>query len=70
MAVFHSFHSLHMLNLHLINIASIIMISKKDGVDRVQDYSPISLMYGLKKWISKTLALQLALHLNSLVSQN
>lgn len=70
MVVFRSFHSLRMLNLRLINTARIILIPKKDGLDRVQDYNPINLMYGLEKWISKTLALQLALHLNNLVSQN
>lgn len=69
MAVFRSFHNLRTLHLHLLNSANIVLIPKKEGVDMVQDYRPISLIHGLRKWISKRLALQIMLHLNSLVSQ-
>lgn len=47
MAFFHSFHGLRMSNLHLINSASIILVPKKEGAARMQDYIPISLIHGL-----------------------
>nr|CCI55298.1 PH01B001G05.21 [Phyllostachys edulis] len=52
-----------------LNTANIVLIPKKEGADRVQDYRPISLIHGLGKWIAKTLALQVAPFLDNLVSQ-
>lgn len=58
------------MNLHLLNTTNIVLIPKKDKADKVADYILISLIHGVAKWITKTLALLLALHLNNLVSVN
>lgn len=47
MVVFQSFHSPRMTNLHLLNMASIALISKKDGANRTTYYRPISLIHGM-----------------------
>ena len=63
-----AFYDLRCNSLQLINSANIILIPKKDGAETVGDYRPISLIHSFIKIITKTLALRLAPHMNSIVS--
>jgi hypothetical protein len=62
-----AFYNHHCCNLHLINLASIILIPKKDGAETVGDFKPISLIHSFIKIITKTLALWLALRMNEIM---
>jgi hypothetical protein len=46
------------------------MMAKKDGVDQVKDFRPISLVHSFAKLITKLLSSRLASRLNDLVSPN
>jgi hypothetical protein len=60
MSAVNDFFNLRCLNLQLINYGNIILIAKKDGVEIVGDFRPISLIHSFIKIITKTLALRLA----------
>ena len=47
-------------DLNLLNKATIVLIPKKEGVDTIQGYRPISLIHAFAKIITKVLALRLA----------
>jgi hypothetical protein len=57
-------------NFHKLNSAFITLIPKKDNVDQVKDFRPISLVHSFAKLITKILASRLASWLNDLVSPN
>ena len=56
-------------DLNLLNKATIVLIPKKEGVDTIQGYRPISLIHAFAKIITKVLALRLAPFMNALTSQ-
>jgi hypothetical protein len=57
-------------NFHVLNTAFITLIPKKDGVDQVKDFRPISLVHSFVKLITKILANRLAGRLHDMVSPN
>nr|ABA99967.1 retrotransposon protein, putative, LINE subclass [Oryza sativa Japonica Group] len=68
MVVIHSFNHLRSNSLSILNSANVVLIPKKDGAECVGDYKPISLIHGIRKLISKVLALRLQPHMGSLIS--
>lgn len=52
----------------LVNSANVVLIPKKEGAECIADYRPISLIHGVVKLISKTLANRLQPFMNSVVS--
>lgn len=69
MAVVNAFYCLRCNSLQLINTASILLIPKKEGVNTVQDFRPISLIHSFIKIITKATTLRLQPHMNSIVSK-
>jgi hypothetical protein len=57
-------------NFRRLNTAYITMIPKKEGVDMVNDFRPISLVHSFAKLITKILANRLVRRLNETVSPN
>jgi hypothetical protein len=68
MNVVHLFGSLHAENFHWLNSANIALLPKKDGVEDIADFRPISLIHAISKIISKMLALRLGPLMDDLVS--
>jgi hypothetical protein len=59
-AAVNSVYNLRCHDLNLLNKANIILLPKKDGVESIRDFRPISLVHGIAKLITKILALHLA----------
>lgn len=57
-------------NFGRLNTAYITLIPKKDGVDNIKDFRPISLVHSFVKLVTKILANRLASKLNVMVSPN
>jgi hypothetical protein len=68
MAAIDSLYNLRSQDLNLLNKANIILVPKKDGVESIRDFRPISLIHGVAKIITKVLALRLAPLINNLIS--
>lgn len=68
MAALNSIHNLRCADLNLLNKAHIILIPKKDSVDDIRDFRPISLIHAIAKIATKLLALRLAPLMNELIS--
>lgn len=68
MAAINSIYNLRCRDFDLLNKGNIVLIPKKEGVDSVANYLPISLIHGVAKIVSKVLALRLAPRLNELIS--
>lgn len=68
MAVIHSFDQQRSNNLSILNSANVVLIPKKEGAESIGDYRPISLIHGVAKLLSKTLALRLQPHMGSVIS--
>lgn len=64
MDVVNAFTNLRSNSLQLLNSANVILIPKKEGAECVSDYSPISLIHGAVKLISKVLANRLQPFMN------
>jgi len=60
LAAINYFHMGRCANLNLLNKANIVLISKKEEVESISDFRPISLIHAFAKIISKILALRLA----------
>jgi hypothetical protein len=58
-AAVNSVYNLRCHHLNLLNKANIILLPKKDGVESIRDFRPISLFHGIAKLITKILALHL-----------
>jgi hypothetical protein len=56
-AAVNSVYNLRCHDLKLLNKANIILLPKKDGVESIRDFRPISLVHGIAKLITKILAL-------------
>jgi hypothetical protein len=69
MKVIKLFSNLHSENFHWLNTANIVLLPKKDGVESVNDFRPISLIHAVAKIISKMLATHLTPYMTSLVSR-
>jgi hypothetical protein len=57
-------------NIDKLNSAYIALIPKKEGVDHVKDFRPISIVHSFGKLITKILANRLASKLNGMISPN
>ena len=68
MRVIHFFDSLRTDNLQWLNSANVVLLPKKDGVEGISDYRPISLMHAVAKIIAKVLSMRLAPLMDALVS--
>jgi hypothetical protein len=68
MAAINSFYNNRNRDLNLLNKANIVLIPKKDGIEEISDFRPISLIHAVAKIITKTLALRLAPFMNSIIS--
>jgi hypothetical protein len=69
MLVIHLLGNLHAENFHWLNSANIALLPKKDGVEEVSDFRPISLIHAFARTITKMLAIRLAPFMNELVSK-
>lgn len=68
MTAIQSFYDLQTTSLRLVNSTNIILVPKKEGADKISNYRPTSLIHGISKIISKTLANQLRPFMTSLAS--
>jgi hypothetical protein len=68
MRVVHLFSNLHAENFHWLNSANIALLPKKEGVEAILDFRPISLTHGVAKIIAKMMTIRLAPHMNTLIS--
>jgi hypothetical protein len=57
-------------NFNLLNMANIVLLPKKEKVECIGDYRPISLVHSVAKLFSKILASSLALRLVEMVSSS
>jgi hypothetical protein len=64
----HDFYHHRCKNLHLINEAHITLLQKREGVDRIDMFRPISLINSFMKILTKILANRLAPRMNEIVS--
>jgi hypothetical protein len=55
---------------NLLNTANILLLPKKDGVEKIGDYRPISLFHNITNIFSKILASKLAPRLHEMVSSS
>jgi hypothetical protein len=55
---------------NLLNSANVTLIEKKDGVQAIGDYRPISVMHSIAKLLAKILSIPLANNLEKLVSHS
>lgn len=67
MAIFHQFHSLYGANFAKINSALVTLLPKKDGVESLGDFRPISLINSVAKLITKVLSMHLSGKIGSLI---
>ena len=67
-AALNNFHSLRCADLNLLNSPSVVLIPKKDRVETVQDFRPISLIHAIAKIISKIMANRLAPRMDELIA--
>jgi hypothetical protein len=58
MQVVHQFQNLHAAKLRWINSANTAILPKKDGTERISDYTPIALIHDIVKITAKVLFLQ------------
>ena len=68
LAAINYFHMGRCANLNLLNKANIVLIPKKEEVESISDFRPISLIHTFTKIISKILALRLAPKMQELIS--
>ena len=68
LAAINYFHMGRCANLNLLNKANIVLIPKKEEVESISDFRPISLIHTFTKIISKILALRLAPKMQALIS--
>jgi mannosylglycoprotein endo-beta-mannosidase len=68
MGAIHQFNNLHVAHLQWVKSANIVLLPKKDGIEEVNDYRPISLIHTISKIIAKMIATQLASLMCDLVS--
>jgi hypothetical protein len=57
-------------NIYLLNQAYMIILRKKQNVEEVKDFMPISLIHSFSKMFAKLLSTCLAPHMNTLVLPN
>jgi mannosylglycoprotein endo-beta-mannosidase len=67
-AAINSFYNNRNRDLNLLNKANIVLIPKKDGIEEISDFRPISLIHAVAKIITKTLALRLTPFMNNIIS--
>jgi hypothetical protein len=65
-----SLWSLHGRNFYLLNQAYMILLCKKQNVEEVMDFMPISLIHSFSKMFAKLLSTRLAPHMSTLVLPN
>ena len=70
LAVVNCVHSLRGQNCHLINMANIALLPKRNGAQEASDFRPISLMHSFPKLVSRMMASRLALEVHWLVTNN
>ena len=68
MNVINAFTELAVQNFHVLNMASIALLPKKEGADCISDFRPISLIHIVPKIIAKAMALRLRPKMNEIVS--
>jgi hypothetical protein len=68
LAAMNSFHELRTGPMSKLNGANIILIPKSDKAEYPKDYRPISLIHSFRKFVTKTLAIRLSLHIDWLIS--
>lgn len=69
MGIMHGFHA-HTIDLSTINKANVVMIPKKETLDSMGDFRPISVINMMPKLISKVLANRLRSKLPQLILPN
>lgn len=69
-AAFNALHDARNKHFSLLNSANVVLIPKKEGVEGIEDYRPISLVHGFGKLFSKVLAIRLRPLMHSLISMN
>ena len=70
MNVVQQFSDLRTGSFHWLNSANIALLPKKEGVEEIFDYRPISLIHAMAKIIAKMTSLRLAPHMDTLVSKS
>ena len=68
LAAMNCVHDLRAGPLDKLNGANIVLIPKSDIAERPKDYRPISLIHSFGKFITKTLAIRLAPHMDQMIS--
>jgi hypothetical protein len=63
-----AFSELSVQNMHVINTASIVLLTKKDVADSITDFWPISLIHMVPKIIAKAMVLRLRPKMNDIIS--
>jgi mannosylglycoprotein endo-beta-mannosidase len=67
-AAVNSLYNLRCNDINLLNKASIILLPKREGVENISDFRPISLIHAVAKIITKILALRPAPFIGKLIS--
>lgn len=68
MKVINSFSDLQMTHPQWLNLANIVLLPKKEGVESILDYRPITLIHAIAKIIAEILVTRLVPHMDGLVS--